>query len=35
LKLGLNIDEDETGEDAEMPALEEDVNEERKMEEVD
>ncbi|KAG1360773.1 Heat shock protein 83 [Cocos nucifera] len=35
LKLGLNIDEDETGEDAEMPALEEDVNEESKMEEVD
>ncbi|XP_010934628.1 heat shock protein 83 [Elaeis guineensis] len=35
LKLGLNIDEEETGEDAEMPALEEDVNEESKMEEVD
>ncbi|OVA00191.1 Heat shock protein Hsp90 family [Macleaya cordata] len=36
LKLGLSIDEDETGEEeAEMPALEEDVNEESKMEEVD
>ena len=36
LKLGLNIDEDETAdEDADMPALEEDDNEESKMEEVD
>ena len=36
LKLGLSIEEDEsTGEDAEMPALEEDGNEESKMEEVD
>uniref|UniRef100_A0A7N0VBR1 Histidine kinase/HSP90-like ATPase domain-containing protein n=1 Tax=Kalanchoe fedtschenkoi TaxID=63787 RepID=A0A7N0VBR1_KALFE len=36
LKLGLNIDEDEeAGEDAEMPALEEDATEESKMEEVD
>nr|AKT44364.1 heat shock protein 2 [Tectona grandis] len=35
LKLGLSIDEDETGgEDADMPSLEE-VNEESKMEEVD
>ncbi|KAK8930515.1 Heat shock protein 83 [Platanthera zijinensis] len=36
LKLGLSIDEDEAGgEDADMPALEEDANEESKMEEVD
>ncbi|KAK2997396.1 hypothetical protein RJ639_002874 [Escallonia herrerae] len=36
LKLGLSIDEDgETGEDAEMPPLEEAGNEESKMEEVD
>lgn len=36
LKLGLSIEEDEeTGEDTEMPALEEDGNEESKMEEVD
>ncbi|KAI3468695.1 hypothetical protein Pfo_025358 [Paulownia fortunei] len=36
LKLGLSIDEDETGgDDADMPALEEDANEESKMEEVD
>ena len=36
LKLGLNIDEDETAdEDADMPALEEEDNEESKMEEVD
>ncbi|OVA13952.1 Heat shock protein Hsp90 family [Macleaya cordata] len=37
LKLGLGIDEEEEagGEDAEMPALEEDANEESKMEEVD
>ncbi|KAM3735941.1 hypothetical protein ACB098_10G125500 [Castanea mollissima] len=36
LKLGLSIEEDEsTGEDAEMPPLEEDGNEESKMEEVD
>ncbi|KAK6137417.1 hypothetical protein DH2020_028840 [Rehmannia glutinosa] len=36
LKLGLNIDEDESGgDDAEMPALEEEANEESKMEEVD
>ncbi|KAL9691926.1 hypothetical protein QQ045_012354 [Rhodiola kirilowii] len=36
LKLGLNIEEDEEGgEDAEMPALEEDAAEESKMEEVD
>lgn len=35
LKLGLSIEEDETGgEDSEMPALEE-GNEESKMEEVD
>ncbi|XP_027341322.1 heat shock protein 83-like [Abrus precatorius] len=34
LKLGLNIDENEAGEDADMPPLEED-NEESKMEEVD
>ncbi|CAA2991767.1 heat shock 83 [Olea europaea subsp. europaea] len=36
LKLGLGIDEDdEAGEDADMPALEEDGNGESKMEEVD
>ncbi|KAK6137365.1 hypothetical protein DH2020_028878 [Rehmannia glutinosa] len=36
LKLGLNTDEDESGgDDAEMPALEEEANEESKMEEVD
>ncbi|PON35873.1 Heat shock protein Hsp90 family [Parasponia andersonii] len=36
LKLGLSIDEDEAGgDDAEMPPLEEDGNEESKMEEVD
>lgn len=36
LKLGLSIDEDETGDDdADMPPLEEDGNEESKMEEVD
>ncbi|KAL4595041.1 hypothetical protein ACB092_12G063300 [Castanea dentata] len=36
LKLGLSIDEEETGgDDADMPALEEDVGEESKMEEVD
>ncbi|KAL2544175.1 heat shock protein 90.1 [Forsythia ovata] len=36
LKLGLSIDEDETGaDDADMPALEEENNEESKMEEVD
>ncbi|KAI9084220.1 hypothetical protein K1719_033891 [Acacia pycnantha] len=35
LKLGLSIDEDETGGDEEMPALEEDGAEESKMEEVD
>nr|POE92529.1 heat shock protein 83 [Quercus suber] len=36
LKLGLSIDEEETGgEDADMPALEEDGGEESKMEEVD
>lgn len=36
LKLGLGIDEDETsGEDVEMPAQEEEGNEESKMEEVD
>lgn len=36
LKLGLNIDEDEAGgDDTDMPALEEDDNEESKMEEVD
>ncbi|KAH6770907.1 heat shock-like protein [Perilla frutescens var. hirtella] len=36
LKLGLSIDEDEgVDEDAEMPALEEEGNEESKMEEVD
>ncbi|GLT78193.1 hypothetical protein SLA2020_497360 [Shorea laevis] len=36
LKLGLSIEEDETvGEDADMPALEEEGNEESKMEEVD
>lgn len=36
LKLGLSIDEDdEGGEDADMPALEDEGNEESKMEEVD
>jgi len=36
LKLGLSIDEDETGgEDAQMPALEEEAKEESKTEEVD
>ncbi|PRQ24619.1 putative Heat shock protein Hsp90 family [Rosa chinensis] len=36
LKLGLSIDEDEAaGEDADMPALEDDTAEESKMEEVD
>ncbi|KAM7273305.1 hypothetical protein ACFE04_027969 [Oxalis oulophora] len=36
LKLGLSIEEEESAEeDAEMPALEEDVTEESKMEEVD
>ncbi|CAN6480791.1 unnamed protein product [Victoria cruziana] len=36
LKLGLNIDEDDTaGEDTDMPPLEDDANEESKMEEVD
>ncbi|XP_030935524.1 heat shock protein 83-like [Quercus lobata] len=36
LKLGLSIDEEETGgDDADMPALEEDATEESKMEEVD
>ncbi|CAA2992396.1 heat shock 83 [Olea europaea subsp. europaea] len=36
LKLGLSIDEDETGaDDADMPALEEEHNEESKMEKVD
>ncbi|XP_031476952.1 heat shock protein 83 [Nymphaea colorata] len=37
LKLGLSIDEDEAaaGEDTDMPALEDDGNEESKMEEVD
>ncbi|THG23064.1 hypothetical protein TEA_024779 [Camellia sinensis var. sinensis] len=36
LKLGLSIEEDEeAGEDADMPALEEEANEESKMEEVD
>ncbi|KAF2315567.1 hypothetical protein GH714_040076 [Hevea brasiliensis] len=36
LKLGLSIDDDETaGDDADMPALEEDGAEESKMEEVD
>ncbi|KAK4571471.1 hypothetical protein RGQ29_030053 [Quercus rubra] len=36
LKLGLSIDEEETGgDDADMPALEEDAAEESKMEEVD
>lgn len=35
LKSGLSIDEDETGEDdTDMPALEEEANEESKMEEV-
>ncbi|RWR86558.1 LOW QUALITY PROTEIN: heat shock protein 83 [Cinnamomum micranthum f. kanehirae] len=36
LKLGLSIDEDEAGaDDTDMPPLEEDGNEESKMEEVD
>ncbi|KAB1202269.1 Heat shock protein 90-1 [Morella rubra] len=36
LKLGLSIDEKETGgEDADMPALKDDAAEESKMEEVD
>ncbi|KVI10188.1 Heat shock protein Hsp90 [Cynara cardunculus var. scolymus] len=35
LKLGLSIDEEEGGEDAEMPTLEEEDVEESKMEEVD
>lgn len=35
LKLGLNINEEEIGEDADMPPLEEEGNEESKMEEVD
>ncbi|GMN31947.1 hypothetical protein TIFTF001_003469 [Ficus carica] len=36
LKLGLSIDEDEiAGDDTDMSALEEDGNEESKMEEVD
>ncbi|KAL1552811.1 Heat shock protein 83 [Salvia divinorum] len=35
LKLGLSIEEDEAGEDADMPALEHEVAEESKMEEVD
>ncbi|GFP91348.1 heat shock protein 83 [Phtheirospermum japonicum] len=35
LKLGLSIDEDESGEDVEMPAVEEEGDEESKMEEVD
>ncbi|KAK1421429.1 hypothetical protein QVD17_23762 [Tagetes erecta] len=35
LKLGLSIDEEEGGEDADMPALEEEGAEESKMEEVD
>ena len=35
LKLGLSIDEEETGEDVDMPPLEEDGAEESKMEEVD
>lgn len=36
LKLGLSIDEDDNvDEDGDMPALEEDVGEESKMEEVD
>ncbi|KAK1366563.1 Heat shock protein 83 [Heracleum sosnowskyi] len=35
LKLGLSIEEEEAGEDTDMPALEEDSNEESKMEEVD
>ncbi|KAL2544223.1 heat shock protein 90.1 [Forsythia ovata] len=36
LKLGLSIDEDVSGaDDADMPALEEENNEESKMEEVD
>ncbi|KAK7318188.1 hypothetical protein RJT34_02887 [Clitoria ternatea] len=35
LKLGLNIEEEEAGEDADMPPLEEEGNEESKMEEVD
>lgn len=35
LKLGLSIDEEEGGDDADIPALEEDAGEESKMEEVD
>ncbi|KAF7828234.1 heat shock protein 83 [Senna tora] len=35
LKLGLNIDEDEMAGDVDMPSLEEEGNEESKMEEVD
>lgn len=35
LKLGLSIDEEEAGDDAEMPVLEEEAAEESKMEEVD
>ena len=35
LKLGLNIEEGEAAEDANMPPLEEEANEESKMEEVD
>ena len=35
LKLGLSIDEEDVGDDAEMPALEEAGGEESKMEEVD
>ncbi|XLR02312.1 hypothetical protein HN51_057135 [Arachis hypogaea] len=35
LKLGLSIDEEDTGVDEEMPALDEDGAEESKMEEVD
>ena len=36
LKLGLSIDEDETAvDDVDMPSLEEETNEESKMEEVD
>lgn len=35
LKLGLSIDDDEAGEAEDMPALDEEGNEESKMEEVD
>ncbi|XP_027180674.1 heat shock protein 83-like [Coffea eugenioides] len=35
LKLGLSIEENETDDDADMPELEEETNEESKMEEVD